>query len=51
MKLCLLRVENARNMHKNKVMKADFDKITRFLQLRNIILFATVEASDKKLSK
>ena len=46
MKLCLLGVENARNIRKNKVMKADFDKITRSLQLRKIILFATVEALD-----
>ena len=41
MKLCLLGVENARNICKNKVMNADFNKITRFLQLRTIILFAT----------
>ena len=51
MKLCLLGFENARNIHKNKVMKADLNKIIRFLQLRNITLFAIVEALDKKLSK
>ena len=51
MKLCLLGVENARNMCKNKMMNANFKKITRFLQLRKIILFATEEALDKKLSK
>ena len=43
MNLCLLGVENARNICKNKVMNADFNKITRFLQLRNIIIFATEE--------
>ena len=51
MKLCSLGVENARNICKNKVVNADFNKITRFLQLRKIILFATVEALGKKLSK
>ena len=51
MKLCLLGVENARNLCKNKVVNADFQKITRFLQLGKIILFATEEALDKKLSK
>ena len=44
MKLCLLGVENARNIRNNKAMKADFNKITRFLQLRKIVLFMTVEA-------
>ena len=47
----MLGVENARNIRKNIVMNANFNKITRFLQLREIILFATVEALDKKLSK
>ena len=51
MKLCSLGVENARNICKNKVVNADFNKITRFLQLRKIILFATIEALGKKLSK
>ena len=51
MKLCLLGVENAQHIRKNKVMNADFNKITRLLQLRKIILFPTVEALDKKLSK
>ena len=47
MKLCLLGVENARNICKNKVVKANSNKITRFLQLRKIVLlFATVEALD-----
>ena len=33
-------------------MNADFKtKITRLLQLRNIVLFANEEALDKKLSK
>ena len=43
MKLCLLGAENARNMRKNKVMKANFNKIAGFLQLRKIVLFAIVE--------
>ena len=51
MKLCLLGVENTRNILKNKVMKANFNKISRFLQLRKIVLFETVEALDKKLSE
>ena len=51
MMLCLLGVENARNIRQNKVMNAVFDKITRFLELRKIILFVTVEALDKQLSK
>ena len=38
-------------MRKNKVMKADFNKITRLLELRKIVLLATVEVLDKKLSK
>ena len=32
-------------------MNVDFNKITRFLQLRKIVLFVTKEALDKKLSK
>ena len=51
MKLCLLGVESARNICKNKVMKTNYNKITRFLQLGKTILFATVEALDKKLSE
>ena len=51
MKLCLLGVENRRNICKNKVMKANFNKITRFLQLRKIVRFATAETLDEKLSK
>ena len=51
MKLCLLGVDNGRNICKNKVMNAYFNKITRFLKFKKIILFATVEAIDKKLSK
>ena len=47
MKLCLLAVENTLNIPKNKLMKADFNEITRFLQFREIILFATVETLDK----
>ena len=48
MKLWLFGVENARNICKNKVMKASLNKISRFLQLREIVLFATVEALEKK---
>ena len=51
MKFCLLGVENARDIHKNKVMKANFNKVARFLQLRKIILLWTVEALDKGLSE
>ena len=48
---CLLGVENVRDIHKNRMMKANFNKIARLLQLRKIVLLATVEALDKKLSK
>ena len=44
MKFCLLGVENTRNIRKNKVMKANVNKTTRFLQLRKIVLLATVMA-------
>ena len=47
MMLCLLGVENARDIHKNKMMKADFNKVARLLQLRKIIPLATAEASVK----
>ena len=49
--LCLLEVENAVNIQKNKMMKASFNKSATFLQLRKIVPLATVEALDKKLSK
>ena len=49
--LCLLGVENTQTVHKNKAMKADFNKNTRFFQLRKILVFTSVEALDKMLSK
>ena len=51
MKLCLLGAENARHTQKNTMMKANFNKVASFLQLRKIILLSTVEASDKGLSE
>ena len=50
-KLYLLEVDNAQNIRKNKAMKADFNKNTRFFQLGKIVVLASVEALDKKLSK
>ena len=50
-KLCLLGAENAQIIRKNKAMKADFNKNTRFFQLGKILVFASVEALDKTLSK